>query len=176
MPYTTRQASAMAEISRATVRLYAGRYREHLSPSATPPAGEQRLFTESDVRLLRFIYGRTSTGEQHSQVEERLAAGELEAFEWQPAGEEEPHRFTVEIEEDEPQTALVPVAQLKAVAALLEDARLREEEALSRAEELQSRLDTALLELGEARGKLSERRRYKAPGWVRALFGGSEPG
>lgn len=179
MPYTTRQAATRAAISPATVRLYAAKYKAHLSAGAKPPAGEPRLFTEADVRLLRFVYERTTTaGEPHSKVKEALATGELDRFDWQPKSEPETERRTVmlEPEDGEPETALVPVAQLRAVAALLEDARQREEEATSRAEELQSRLDATLLELGEARGKLSERRRYKAPAWLRALFGSSEPG
>src|SRR4051794_28396018 len=117
--YTVTQASKLVGASRASIRAYTLRpeYQRYLSTEATPQAGQERQFTRDDLKLLRFIFARTSHGETHEAIGARLSAGELGEFDWSPP---EPQQAA---EHEEAATGtLVPLEQARALQALLADA------------------------------------------------------
>lgn len=168
--YTTKQAAEITGASRQALRAYTRRYARYFSTEATPEQGQDRRYTRDDLRLVAYIYSQTSAGASHDQVNDRLAAGALDAFEWHPpeSGEE------IDPAPDD-NTALVPVAQLQAAHALLQDAQRREAAAADRADELQAEIARLTLELGQAQGEAAALKssRHRAPKWWRAIFGGS---
>lgn len=172
--YTTKQASDISGASRQVIRVYTTRYARYLSTEATPQPGMDRRFTADDLKLLAFIYQRTSAGETHDQVLERLQAGELEQFAWVPP---EPAPTPEQQSADESaSSALVPLERLHAAHALLQDAQRRESAAADQVAALQAEVQRLSLELGKAQGEAAalKESRYKAPAWWRALFGGRE--
>lgn len=168
--YTTKAASELTGVSRQALRAYTRRYARHLSTEATPAAGSERRFTEADLRLLAFVYTHTSAGETHEQVAERLAAGELEHFDWLPP-EPEPAAHI-----GEAASALVPIERFEVAQSLLREAERRERTASEEAERLRAEVQRLTLELGKAQGELTgvKSARYRAPAWWSALFGGRE--
>ena len=135
---------------------------------------------------------------------ERLAAGDLDQFTWQPPVEPESTAQGAAAAESA-SSALVPIERLQAAHALMADAQRREEQALAQVIALQSevqRLSQALgkaegdaamaaaaqvaavqsevqrltLELGKAQGEAATLKssRYTAPRWWRAVFGGRQ--
>lgn len=166
--YTTKQAAELTGASRQAIRTYTTSYQRYFSTEGAPDQpGRARRFTRDDLRLIAYIYN--STGEQkrtHEQVQEALAAGELEQFTWQPTEAAE----SVEGSQEPASTALVPVERLVAAQALLQDAQRREAEAIDQVQALQDRLAALERELGQAEGKLAAQR--KPPRWWTALFGG----
>lgn len=172
--YSTSQASQATGVSKQALRAYSSKYRQWLSPDATPEPGKERKFTSDDLRLLRFVFVHTKTEkEPHATVQARLAAGELNNFTWTP---DEPQEGS----EGAPETsgtsrtstgALVPMAQVQALQVLLEDARRREQAALDREQAMQTRVVELERALGEAQGALRERPQRKRPAWLRALIG-----
>ena len=168
--FTTKQASDISGASRQVIRVYTQRYARYLSTEATPEPGMGRKFTAADLRLLAFIYQRTAAGETHEQVLDRLAAGELEHFEWQPP-EPEPEPQSAA---DSASGALVPLERLHAAQVIMQDAQRREAAALEQVATLTEQVRQLERELGKAQGELSgvKGSRYKAPSWWRAIFGG----
>lgn len=137
--YTTKQAADAAGCSTATVRNvtsgpFADAYRGMFSPGATPGKGTARVFTGDDVKLLAYIRQETASGASHTEVAQRIRAGELEAFEWdEPQTTEMPHApqeprqaATASPGETTPNQAALVLAQTLSTA--LEAARTREVE------------------------------------------------
>jgi DNA-binding transcriptional MerR regulator len=201
--YSTKDASQLTGASRPIIRTYTQRYARFLSTEATPEAGAERRFTAADLKVIAYIYQRTSAGATHEQVLERLAAGELDQFDWQPAEPESAAQGGPAAESAS--SALVPIERLQAAHALMADAQRREAEAAAQVIALQSevqRLSQALgkaegeaalaaaaqvaaaqaevqrltLELGKAQGEAATLKssRYAAPRWWRAVFGGRQ--
>lgn len=173
--YSTKEAADLVGCSPQILRTYTDRYARHLSTEATPEPGAVRRFTFADLSLVAFVYTKTSKqGENltHERVQELLAAGALDSFDWQP--EALASAQSASENATDASTALVPVAQMQAAQALLNDAQRREREALERAEALQERLETMQRELGAATGELSAYKalRPKRPAWWLWLFGG----
>lgn len=170
--YTTKQASELSGASRQVIRVYTTRYARWLSTEATPQPGMDRRFTADDLKLLAFIYQRTAAGETHEQVIERLQAGELEQFAWQPP-EPAPEPQSAD---ESASSALVPLERLQVAHALLQDAQRREAAAADQVAALQAEVQRLSLELGKAQGEAAALKasRYRAPAWWRALFGGRE--
>lgn len=169
--YSTKEAADLTGASRQIIRTYTSTYQRHFSTEGAPSQpGRPRRFTAADLKLIRFIY--TSTAEQkltHEQVQERLAAGALEQFIWQPP--DEPTERPGEAESAS--GALIPVERLQAAHALMQDAQRREEEARAQAQALQDRLAALERELGKAQGELSAYKamQRKPPTWWARLFG-----
>jgi DNA-binding transcriptional MerR regulator len=169
--YTVTQASKLVGASRASIRAYTLRpeYQRYLSTEATPQPGQERQFTRDDLKLLRFIFARTSQGETHEAIAARLNAGGLGEFEWSPPEPQQP------AEHEEASTGmLVPVEQVRALQAILADARQREletkEQSHAQLQALQEEVRQLTRELGEAQGELNARRRRRPTWWIR-LFG-----
>lgn len=53
---TISEVARMFKVDRETVKLWAKRFGDHLSKKATPPKGQQREFTESDLRVLALVF------------------------------------------------------------------------------------------------------------------------
>jgi DNA-binding transcriptional MerR regulator len=168
--YSTKEASELTGVSRQALRVYTRRYARYLSTEATPDQGQERRFTLSDLRLVAFVYGQTSAGASHESVAERLAAGALDNFEWQPEQSTEGHSAS-----ETPEGALIPVERLQAAFELLQDAQQREQDALEQAAAAKAEITRLTLELGKAQGEAETLKasRYRAPAWWRAIFGGS---
>lgn len=170
--YSTKEAADLTGASRQIIRTYTNTYQRYFSTEGAPAQpGQPRRFTAADLKLIRFIY--TSTAEQkltHEQVQERLAAGALEQFTWQPP--EEPTERTGEAESAS--SALIPVERFQAAQALLLDAQRREGEAAEQVQALQERINALERELGKAQGELSAHKalQRKPPAWWVKLFGG----
>lgn len=176
--YTTADAAKLTGASRQIIRTYTSTYQRFFSTEGSPETGQNRRFTAADLKLIRFIYERTSAGVKHDAVISALLAGELEQSTWQP-----PEEPAAQPDAAEPTAGayLVPIerllsaqAQAAQAAALLTDAQRREAEAIERERELQSEVQRLNLELGKAQGEAAALRatRYKAPAWWRNLFGG----
>lgn len=171
--YSTSQASQATGVSRQALRAYSSRYRQWLSPDATPEPGQERKFSTDDLRLLRFVFEHTQAKEPHATVQARLAAGELDAFTWTPGEPQEGSEGAPETSGTSKTStaALVPMAQVQALQVLLEDARRREQAALEREQALQAHMAELERALGEAQGALRERPQRRRPGWLKALIG-----
>lgn len=171
--YTTKQASELTGASKGIIRQYTAKYARYLSTEATPDAGGERRFTEADLKLLAYIYRQTNGLKQnHIAVQESLASGALDNFEW-------------EVPQTHPElpnsaeamgTALVPMERLIATQALLQYEREERERLQDREQELSERLEATRQQLGEAMGELKavKAQRRKPPAWWVFLFGGGE--
>ena len=171
MPYyTTSQASEITGASIQIIRAYTKLYARYFSTEATPEPGQARRFTAADLRLIKFAHQLSRQNITREQVAERLAAGELDRFDWQPPEpESEPEQPS-----SEPSTALVPLERLQAAQALLQDAQRREQAAAEQAAALQAEVQRLAGELGQAQGELQgyKAAQYRAPKWWRSIFGG----
>ena len=171
MPYyTTSQASEITGASIQIIRAYTKLYARYFSTEATPEPGQARRFTAADLRLIKFAHQLSRQNITREQVAERLAAGELDRFDWQPPEpESEPEQPS-----SEPSTALVPLERLQAAQALLRDAQSREQAAAEQVAALQGEVKRLAGELGKAQGELQgyKAAQYKAPTWWRKMFGG----
>ena len=159
--YTMLETSQLTGISKPSLRNYTRTYAPYLSPNATPAPGEARVFTRDDLRVLRFAYSATETGSTHDQVLQRLAAGELDTYAWQPE----------DTDVASEQTQLLPPDQIRLLASMMEEYRSREAAAAAREIELRDRIERLQAELGETRGRLAERGRWRPPPWWRYFFG-----
>ena len=180
--YTTKDASALTGASRQIIRAYTDRYKEHFCSEVQAQPGQPRRFTDQDLKLIAYIYQQTGQASQkHDQVLASLAAGALDAFDWQVPEVSE----SKDPGEPSPGTALVPVERLQAAQALMLDAQRREQEAITRAEEqarqlseqaiqrerqLQDQINQLLRELGHKEGELEALRVSKPKSfWARLL-------
>jgi DNA-binding transcriptional MerR regulator len=162
--YTPKQAAALLGISVSAVRLYTNTYTRYMSTEAT---GNPRRLTEADLRRIAFIVSKTSTGQAHERVLAHLDTDEgkqeYEAFDWDAPDADQ-----------EPTTALVPVAALQAAQALMLDAQRREQEGAQRERELQEQINQLLRELGMKEGELAAYKASKPKGFWARLLGGGE--
>lgn len=175
--YTTKEAAEITGASRQIIRTYTETYRRYFSAEGAPAQGMPRRFTRDDLRLIKYVHQSTALGLLRNEVSERLAAGEFANFDWEPpaisARSDYSERLAAESDES---TALVPLERLQAAQALMQDAQRRESEAVAQVTALQEQVQALSLELGKAQGELSAVKgaRYRAPAWVRAIFGGRE--
>lgn len=171
MPYySISQAAEITGASVQIIRAYTKLYARHFSTEATPEPGQSRRFTSADLRLIKFAHQLSRQNITREQVSERLAAGDLQQFDWWPP---EPNSEPVE-STGEPVTALVPLERLQAAQALLQDAQRREQAAAEQVAALQGEVQRLAGELGKAQGELQgyKAAQYRSPVWWRKLFGG----
>ena len=173
--YSTKEAAELTGASRQIIRTYTATYARYFSSEGAPAAGMPRKFTRDDLRLIRYIYESTTSGIGHTETLERLSAGALADFTWQPA-ETSPTIDSAERYDQDAagSTALIPIERLQAAQALMEDARRREAEQAAQVAALAEQVQSLTLELGKAQGELAavKANRYRAPQWVRSIFGG----
>src|SRR5215212_30082 len=121
--YTIKLASEAAKVSIPTVYNYTKRFARYFSPTATPQKGATRLFSDDDIRLLAYLNHKLSRQKlTYEQVEQALETepAELETF----AEYTSPERHGAE-----EALHLVPRAELISAKILVDDARLREQQA-----------------------------------------------
>jgi DNA-binding transcriptional MerR regulator len=53
--YTTKHVIDLFAVSHETVKNWSHEFADYLSPSATPPAGTKRVFTDDDLRVLALV-------------------------------------------------------------------------------------------------------------------------
>lgn len=151
MTFQPSTAAKMIGASVASVRAYANRFGDFLSPSATPPPGQGRLFTEEDLKVLRFVKTSTDGGATLDEVRKRLQAGEVEGFDWSPD-----EVAQVEAQEAaQTQTALaIPQVFAQFFTQLQEARRVEALEARQREADLVARLLEAERKIGQLEGQL----------------------
>lgn len=72
--HTVSQAATMIGVSPSTIRSWASTFADHLSPGASPTAGNERLFTVADVAILQTVKAHRDTGASYDQINSRLQA------------------------------------------------------------------------------------------------------
>ena len=59
-----------------TLRRWVGEhYADHFSPTARPPKGQPRVFTDEDLRLILYIAAQRDSGRLHREIQDRLRQG-----------------------------------------------------------------------------------------------------
>ena len=60
--FTVGEVASLLQVSAPSVRRWAKAFADHLSATATPPAGAERIFSRDDVRLLTYCKRRLDLG------------------------------------------------------------------------------------------------------------------
>lgn len=152
--YKPMDAARLVGCSVASVRAYPSKFPQFFSPGASPARGTERRYTDSDLRVLRFIAQTTAQGETLAQVDARLQAGELAAFDWSPSEDQTP--ATAQGETAGTSAALATIPQVLAqFFAQLEGARRQDQvDARRREDELTRQLLDARERIGRLEGEL----------------------
>jgi len=154
--FAVSQTARYLGVSPATVRNYTRQFADHLSPTASPPPGQPRRFTEEDLRVMATVKSLLTEGVTYEQARRRLADG-LHLVEdldlpLPPRGREPT------------ETALVPMASVHLIVQpyidQTEQLRKERDQALSRVVELERHL-------GRLEGLLESQRRS----WLQRLLG-----
>jgi len=156
MTYKPTEAARLVECSVASVRAYPSKFPQFFSPSAVPARGTERRFTDSDLRVLRFIAVATAQGETLAEVGARLEAGEVTAFDWSP-GEDQPPAAPSQGETAGASTALASIPQVLAqLFQQLDTARRQDQvDARRREDELTRQLLDARERIGRLEGEIA---------------------
>lgn len=185
--YSPKQVSDILDVSASAIRIYTDRYADKLSTEATTPP---RKFRPDDLKALAFVTHSTSQGKTHDEVLTTWDE-EFPGFEWEPP-----------IEQEADAGAMVPIAEVYAMRAMLQDAQRREleakQEAQAQADQLREEIRRLERDLGKAEGELTAQQRTEEEradrvakleeelarlrtqateqrrGWWARLFGGGE--
>ena len=76
MDYSTSQAAMLCDVTDMTIRNWAREYAAHLSPTATPPQGQHRLFIEDDLRVFLQVKQMRDERKPAEAIQAALAAGQ----------------------------------------------------------------------------------------------------
>ncbi len=76
MDYSTSQAAMLCDVTDMTIRNWALEYASHLSPTATPPKGQHRLFIEDDLRVFLQVKEMRDGRKPAEAIQAALAAGQ----------------------------------------------------------------------------------------------------
>jgi DNA-binding transcriptional MerR regulator len=74
--YTTKDMVGWFQVSHETVKNWASEFARHLSPSATPPAGSKRTFTDDDVKVFALVADHKKRGLTYADAHVALDAGQ----------------------------------------------------------------------------------------------------
>lgn len=158
MAYPPLTAAKLAGISVSSAKNYSQQWPERFSPSANPPRGQKRSYTDADIATLRTIARLSRSGIPTEEIGAQLSEGELD--DWQP--DNAPQEAIAGPQQAAQQTTALVLAQ-QAVSALqtaFENERSERAAAMARIAELENAL-------GRAEGELAARR----VSWFRRLFG-----
>lgn len=75
---TISQLAGMFGVDRETVKLWATEFAEHLSLRARPPKGQQRQFTECDLRVLALVFYYWEDDPDYENIHSMLNSGDYE--------------------------------------------------------------------------------------------------
>lgn len=78
--YTASDLSKALGISRETVRQWSRHFADFLSATANPKEGNERRFTEADLRVIALIYATKQEGKTFADAKVALASGERAEF------------------------------------------------------------------------------------------------
>jgi len=76
--YTTQQVARRLNITGETVRARSTEFKTFLSPTANPPQGRARLYTERDLRVMTLINRMKIQGAQFDDIHLALSNGKLD--------------------------------------------------------------------------------------------------
>jgi DNA-binding transcriptional MerR regulator len=111
-------------VDRNTVRNWCRRYAPHLSETANPPLGGERLLTTRDVNILTYIHTAVNDGVSHDEIAVRLGEKAFNDHEIDiVVGEEQDTALTTqptETPQDAPQEPLLLPAVLTAIDGRIE--------------------------------------------------------
>jgi DNA-binding transcriptional MerR regulator len=162
----------MTGASRQVIRVYCQLYPDYLSTEATPLAGMERHFTEADLKLISFIYGQTSIGAAHNEVQEMLKEGALESFAWaMPEAPDTPVGAS-----PAQSSQLVPIDALRATQAVLVALQDERDRVLEGRQGLEDEIKDLRQQLGFAQGELAaiKAAKRRPPTWWTRLFGSGD--
>jgi DNA-binding transcriptional MerR regulator len=74
--FTSGTISKLLKVSRETIRAWSVEFHEYLSPGATPGNGRQRIFSESDLRVLSLIAIEKGRGALFADIHLALRNGQ----------------------------------------------------------------------------------------------------
>lgn len=74
--YKTQDLCDLFQVSHQTVKVWAKEFSAYLSPTALPPAGKTRLFTEDDAQVLALIHQFREQGYHFADIHPALQAGQ----------------------------------------------------------------------------------------------------
>ncbi len=76
MPTTVGDLSNLLDVSPQTIRKWCDVFAEKLSPTATPPSGEVRIFTDSDIQVLVLVAQMRQALASYEDIKQALEQGE----------------------------------------------------------------------------------------------------
>lgn len=74
--YQTKDIIRQFGVSPQTVRTYADEFSRYMSPTANPPAGQQRNFTDEDLAVFALIVQLKRQGATYETIHAALASGQ----------------------------------------------------------------------------------------------------
>lgn len=74
--YTTKHVTDLFLVSHETVKNWSQEFADYLSPSATPPAGTKRVFTDDDLRVFSLVSDYKKRGLTYSDAQVALKSGQ----------------------------------------------------------------------------------------------------
>lgn len=74
--YTTRHLCDLFGVSHQTIKNWGGEFAAYLSPTATPPPGSARRFSESDLAVLALVAELKRAGATYEHIHAALRAGQ----------------------------------------------------------------------------------------------------
>ena len=185
--YSTQEAVDLIACSKAAIRSYTTKFARYLSTDATPPAGQPRRFSATDLRTLHFIYTHAAAGRTHDAIEQMLADGApLAAHPWQAPDAEPSSSASPGPAPASPTTALTASPAddarldtlLRTLAGLMApgggrhpDDIQRIAELERRIAELQERIEALQMDLGVARGRLAALTEQRDTHWWHGWLG-----
>ncbi len=76
MPTTVGDLSNLFEVSPQTIRKWCDEFADYLSPTATPPSGEVRIFTDEDLQVLVLVSQMRQALSSYEDIKQALSRGE----------------------------------------------------------------------------------------------------
>lgn len=74
--YTTKDLIQTFSISHETAKNWAGEFARYLSPTATPPAGHRRAFTDEDMTVFALVSEFKTRGLTYADIHAALQTGQ----------------------------------------------------------------------------------------------------
>ncbi len=151
--YTATDLSKALSISRETVRQWSKHFKDFLSATANPPEGNERRFTEADLRVIALIFATKQDGKTFADAKVRLASGERADF---------PEAARAALSSDTPTAIVTAPARIASLQSeiiasnrLIADIQERLLESVKLNERKDGRIEQLTLELKEAKDEIS---------------------
>jgi len=74
--YTTKHVTQLFSVSHETVKNWSQEFADYLSPTATPPAGTKRVFTDDDLQVFALVSDYKKRGLTYSDAQLALKSGQ----------------------------------------------------------------------------------------------------